>query len=322
MSIKNDVLLQLEAADGQYISGQDLADSLGVTRSAVWKAIQNLRGEGLPIDSSPNVGYRLNRGGDALLPELVTRNLPEKYRDTVVSVLESVDSTNNEGKRRLAVPGAERELIIAISQTAGRGRMGRAFYSPADTGLYMSLLLRRSGDFSSAVYFTTAASVAVARAIERLCDKRPMIKWVNDLYLDGSKICGILTEAVSDFESGLISGVVIGIGVNLKTTDFPEEIRLRATALGDSAPGRCELAAAICAELLEILDALPDTSFLTDYRERSLVLGKQVDFTQHGETKTALAVDIDDRGGLIVKFDDGRTETLSSGEISLRVSQN
>lgn len=322
MSIKNDVLLKLEAAGGKYISGQSLADSLGVTRSAVWKAIQSLRGEGMQIDSSPKVGYRLNRSGDTLLPELVTLSLPAQYRDTKVSILESVDSTNNEAKRRLAVPGAERELIIAISQTAGRGRMGRAFYSPADTGLYMSLLLRRSGDFSSAVYVTTAASVAVARAIERLCDKRPMIKWVNDLYLDGRKICGILTEAVSDFESGLISGLVVGIGVNLKTSDFPEELRRRATALGDSAPGRCELAAGICAELLSILDALPDTTFLADYRERSLVLGQQVDFTQNGETKTALAVNIDDRGGLIVKFDDGRTETLSSGEISLRVSKN
>lgn len=322
MSIKNDVLLKLEAADGQYVSGQSLADSLGVTRNAVWKAVQSLRGEGMQIDSSPNIGYRLIHSGDALLPELVTLNLPARYQDTKVSILESVDSTNNEAKRRLAVPGAERELIIAIKQTAGRGRMGRGFYSPADTGLYMSLLLRRDSDFSDAVYFTTAASVAVARAIEKLCDKRPTIKWVNDLYLDGSKICGILTEAVSDFETGLISGVVIGIGVNLKTTDFPEDIRRRATALGDSAPGRCELAAGICAELLSIIDALPDTSFLTDYRERSLVLGKYVDFTRNGETKTALAVDIDDRGGLIVKFDDGRTETLSSGEISLRVSQN
>lgn len=237
-----------------------------------------------------------------------------------VTVLDCVDSTNSEAKRRAAAGVCGTELIAAVRQTAGRGRMGRSFYSPADTGLYMSLLLPCPEGFERAVYSTTAAAAAVVRAIERLTPLRPMIKWVNDIYLDGRKICGILTEAVTDSVTGALSGVVVGVGVNLKTSCFPPELEHIASSLGEAAPDRCALAAAITDELLAITDALPDRSFLEFYRSRSLVIGRRITYTANGAAHGALAVGIDGQGGLIVRTDSGEKITLSSGEISLRLA--
>lgn len=237
-----------------------------------------------------------------------------------VTVLDCVDSTNSEAKRRAAAGVCGTELIAAVRQTAGRGRMGRAFYSPADTGLYMSLLLPCPEGFERAVYSTTAAAAAVVRAIERLTPLRPMIKWVNDIYLDGRKICGILTEAVTDSVTGAFTGVVVGVGVNLKTSCFPPELEHIASSLGEAAPDRCALAAAITDELLAITDALPDRSFLEFYRSRSLVIGRRITYTANGAAHGALAVGIDGQGGLIVRTDSGERITLSSGEISLRLA--
>lgn len=317
MSLKHDVLLRLREAGGGFISGQELAGALGVSRAAVWKAITALRNDGAVIESVTNRGYRLSKGCDLLSEDLITAAL--KHRDIRVSVFDSIDSTNNEAKRRLAVGFSGAELIVASQQTAGRGRMGRAFYSPAETGLYMSLALSCPGGFESAVCSTTAAAVAVVRAIERLTPLRPLIKWVNDIYLDGRKICGILTEGVTDFESGSLTGVVVGIGINLHTEAFPEDIGTVAASLGPSAPGRCVLAAAVADELTDIIEAFPDRSFLDFYRERSLVIGRRITYTAAGVSESAEAVGIDDSGGLIVKKDNGELFTLSSGEISLRL---
>lgn len=317
MSLKHDILLRLHETCGGFISGQELADSLGVSRAAVWKAITALRNDGAVIESVTNRGYRLLKGFDLLSAELISAAL--EHKDLRVSVFDSLDSTNNEAKRRLAGGFSGAELIVASQQTAGRGRMGRSFYSPAGTGLYMSLAISCPGGFENAVYSTTAAAVAVVRAIERLTPLRPRIKWVNDICLDGRKICGILTEGVTDFESGSLTGVVIGIGVNLNTEDFPADIAQAAASLGDSAPRRCVLAAAIADELLDIIRQLPDKSFLEYYRERSLVIGRRVTYTAAGVSDSAEAVGIDDSGGLIVRKDNGELLTLSSGEISLRL---
>lgn len=239
-----------------------------------------------------------------------------------VTVLDCVDSTNSEAKRRAAAGAEGTELIVAARQTAGRGRMGRAFYSPADTGLYMSLLTPCPEGFERAVYSTTAAATAVVRAIERLTPLRPMIKWVNDIYLDGRKICGILAEAVTDPVTGAFSGVVTGVGVNLKTADFPPELERIASSLGEAAPDRCALAAAVTNELLAITEALPDRSFLEHYRSRSLVLGRRITYTSDGREHGALAVGIDEQGGLVVRPDGGGLIILSSGEISLRLAED
>lgn len=317
MSLKHDVFLRLCQTGGGFISGQELADSLGVSRAAVWKAITALRNDGAVIESVTNRGYRLSEGCDLLSEELITAVL--RHRDIRVSVFDCIDSTNNEAKRRLAGGGPGAELIVASQQTAGRGRMGRSFYSPAETGLYMSLALSCPGGFESAVSSTTAAAVAVVRAIERLTPLRPLIKWVNDIYLDGRKVCGILTEGVTDFETGALTGIVVGIGINLHTEEFPADIGAVAASLGSSSPGRCVLAAAVADELADIIGAYPDRSYLDFYRSRSLVIGRRITYTAGGVSADAEAVGIDDIGGLIVRKDNGETFALSSGEISLRL---
>lgn len=236
-----------------------------------------------------------------------------------VFAFDELASTNDEAKRRILAGSTGRQLIIASHQTKGRGRIDRSFFSPAETGLYMSLIPGGSLSFENAVLATTAAAVAVVRAVDRLTPLRPQIKWVNDIYLNGKKICGILAEAVAHPETGALAGIVIGIGINLTTTEFPPELDGIAASLGSCAPDRNELCAAVCNELLSIFASLPDRAYLEQYRERSLVLGREIRYTRGGVSRDALAVDIDDTGGLIIRTVYGDTEIISSGEVSVRL---
>ncbi len=197
-------------------------------------------------------------------------------------------------------------LIISDAQTGGRGRLGRSFYSPEGTGLYMSLAYTAEGSMTDAVKITSAASVAVCRAIEELSSKRCMIKWVNDVYADEKKVCGILTEATSVGEKTVI---VLGIGVNCTTEEFPEDIRTRAGSVGIE--NREDLARAICRHVLSFLSG---EAFIEEYRRRSLVIGREVTYIKQGETHSGVAVSIEENGAL--RLLDGTV--LSSGEITLR----
>ncbi len=319
MPLKEQVLAALYAAQGQYLSGQALAEQLQVSRSAVWKAITGLRQEGFPIASVTNRGYRLESGSDPLTEEAVRAGLDPDCRELRVLVYPEVDSTNNEAKRLLAQGETRPLLLTADRQTQGRGRQGRAFFSPGGTGLYMTLVLHPHAELAGALSVTTMASVAVARAIRRLTGQTPGIKWVNDLYLDGKKICGILTEAVTDVETATVQSLVIGIGVNIRTRDFPPELAGIGGALQREALSRARLAAEIANQLLPMVRDLADRSYLEDYRRWSLVLGREVQVLIQGQAYPALALAIDDRGGLVVRKPDGEELTLSSGEISLRL---
>lgn len=235
-----------------------------------------------------------------------------------VYVLPRVDSTNTEAKRR-AQSGADKPtLIIAESQSAGRGRMGRSFYSPRDTGVYMSLLVEARGGFSQTIGITSAAAVATARAISSICGIETGIKWVNDIYLDDKKVAGILAESFFVEEKLFL---IIGIGVNLYTTDFPEELCDIAGSLRSGKGDRSELAAEICKELITLILALPDRSFMREYRQRSIVLEKRVTFVENGEALEGFAESISDDGALTVLLDDGKRHELKSGEISLKVKK-
>lgn len=324
MSVKKEVLKLLEGSRDRDLSGQDIAEQLGVTRAAVWKAVRSLKEEGYHVDAANNRGYRLREDSDVLSAEGIRLHLPEKYNDREIVVCKCVDSTNMEVKRR-ALEGAGAGLaVLAERQTAGRGRRGRAFFSPSGTGIYMSILFRPEPEISQdVVLITTAASVAVCRAIRRILGNEPEIKWVNDVYLDGRKICGILTEAVSDFESGRIDTVVVGIGINyhLPEEGFPEEIEATAGSVcpTDRRIPRNTLAAAIIQELYELYEGLPDKTYMEDYRRWSNVLGKEVRFTSGTEWEYGTAVDIDDDGGLIIEKKDGKRQILRTGEITLRL---
>ena len=314
MNRKELVLQHLQQAGARDVSGQELAQELGVSRTAVWKIIKSLQREGYEIAAGSNRGYRLLKGPDRLDAAAIAQALPDAVE---LALLETVDSTNNEAKRRLA-SGLERPLlVVAATQTAGRGRQGKSFYSPPGTGIYMTLVVHPNAALTDAVSVTTRASVAVCRAIRRLTSARPEIKWVNDLYLHGKKICGILVEAVSDFESGVTRSLVIGVGVNITTTEFPD--LPQAASLQTDEVQRNELIAAIASELLRETADLQSRSSLSDYRAWSMVLGKSVVYEKNGEKKEAVAREIDANGGLVVENAAGVRETLQSGEISLRV---
>lgn len=237
--------------------------------------------------------------------------------DIAVEVLPTVDSTNTEAKRRLRAGLTEPLLLAAEQQTAGRGRQGRSFYSPAETGIYMTLVIHPHAPLADTVSVTTRASVAVCRAIRRVTKLQPEIKWVNDLYLRGKKICGILAEAESDYAAGITNSLIIGVGINVTTADFPEELT-EAASLAVAAD-RDLLIAAVAEELLRETARLGDRSYLEDYRRWSMVLGRQIVWTRNGESRIGRAVAIGEDGGLAVEAEDGSRHILQSGEISLRV---
>lgn len=235
----------------------------------------------------------------------------------------TIDSTNNEAKRLIASGLSEPALLIAASQTAGKGRLGRTFYSPAETGLYMSVVLHPNAPASEWLSITSAAAVAVCQAIEDLSTLTPAIKWVNDIYLNDRKVCGILTEAVTDPVSARMKSVIVGIGINLSTAVFPEAFAERAASLADGGKltfTREALAAALCNRLCTLAEELPAGSWLPLYRERSWLDGKQITYFDPNGEHSARAVGIDRHGGLIVEDSKGIRTLLTSGEVTVRAN--
>ena len=319
MALREELLAELEKRRGEDISGQALAERFGVTRSAVWKAINALRAEGFAILSTPNRGYRLRAGDDRLSEAGVRAALGAEYDELAVRVYRTLDSTNQEAQRLLSSGENCPLLILSEEQSAGRGRRGRSFYSPAVEGLYMTLALRPRVALSEAALLTAAAAVSVSQAVEALCGCTCQIKWVNDVYLDGKKLCGILTEASGSFEMDALSSVCVGIGVNVHTRAFPEEFAARAASLYPLPVSRNRLAAEIAVRVLDFAADLPARRFLAEYRARSLALGHEVAFVKNGEEKRAWAVNINENGALVVRYADGREETLNAGEVRLIV---
>ena len=303
----------LSAAEGRYISGQQLAQQLGISRAAVHKAAAALTAQGYALDAVPRKGYRLC-GGDPFCPEAVGEYPAPVY------VYDTLESSNRTAKL-LALDGAVHgTLVLTAHQTAGRGRLGRSFESPAGKGVYLSVVLRPDLHTASAQTLTIAAAVAVCRAVEKLCGIRLGIKWVNDLYYQGKKVCGILTEGCPDLETGHLDWLVVGIGLNLTadTADFPPELQDKAGSLYPGAPApvsRAALAGAIARELLAAGDG---TGCLAEYRDRCFVPGHWVTVCTAAETYAARALSIDDEGRLVVQRENGRQEALRWGEVSTR----
>lgn len=321
---KDAVLQLLRENEERYISGAELAKRLSLSRTAIWKVIGQLKEEGYQIESVTNRGYRLSPRGDVLSVESVRRYL--RHRELMPEVYKSISSTNTVLKARAAEGAPAGLVLIAGEQTAGRGRMGRSFYSPADSGLYMSLLLRPRIAAREATRITACAAVAVAETVEELSGRSTQIKWVNDVLLDGKKICGILTEASFDCESGALAYVIVGIGINtaVPAGDYPEELRQIAGAAFEGA-AIPELRARLAAGVLDRLTdyaADPDSPACFDaYRARSLVLGKPVNLLIPGrEPEPAQVLRLNRDYSLLVRMTDGSERCVSSGEVSVRLS--
>lgn len=319
MRVKDCVLEALLAANGAFVSGGELAAKLGVSRNAVWKAVRSLQADGYEVQSVTGKGHCL-KASDVLTAQGVERHLTAD--GLTVQVYGTVSSTNTLAKDAAEEGAPEGTVIVAAEQTAGRGRLGRTFCSPPDTGLYMSVVLRPSLAAEKALNITTAAAVAVCRAIEQLSDRTACIKWVNDVFMDGKKVCGILTQAAFEPETGGLSYAVLGIGINVRAPKggFPDEIRDIAGAVFEDGEGdRCALAAAVLDAFFAEYRRLQDGAYIEEYRARSLLDGHAV--TVHAPTgdraATALCVDEDCR--LRVRYDDGGEEALSFGDVSIRL---
>ncbi len=332
---------------GQAVSGEKLAAECGVSRAAIWKAVKALRDEGYQIEGTPNGGYLL-ADSDIFTAELFSRALAEHFPEFTNchrEIFKEIDSTNTYAKRILAECGALRQadgkltaagekyhraIIVAEKQTAGRGRLGRTFISPEKTGIYLSLIYAPQGGITNPARLTAAAAVAISRAVRKLYGIETQIKWINDIFYKGKKICGILAEGVTNFESGMIESAIVGIGINLK--DNPEafggELSKVAGALyEDNGDGpihpRCELAAEIAGQTLKIFeeDLNNHSNIIEEYRKASFLIGREL--TVHPligddtSAYTAKAIDIDDDARLIVQLADGTKRTLNSGEVTL-----
>ncbi len=321
MSSKKKVLSLLEQNRGQALSGEELAAQIGVTRASVWKAVKELQKEGYEIYGVTNKGYCLGTDNDILSREGILARLTDKDQWRDVLVYDSLPSTNNEAKRLLSAGEDTPLLVVANHQSQGRGRMGRSFYSPKDSGIYMSIALKLRLKAEDALLITTAASVAVCRGIDQLCGVKTQIKWVNDILLNGKKIAGILTEGITDLESGMLESVVVGVGINYTADEFPREIAAKAGAIyspADSKSSRDFLIASIAEELRALAQKLPDSSFLEEYRNRSVVLGEEVTIIEGQQSSRGKAVGISPKGALLVRNANGDLRELSSGEISIR----
>ena len=320
MKLKAKIRETLEKNRGEAVSGEFLAREAGVTRAAVWKAVKSLEESGYKIISKKNKGYMLDISSTEISKEGI--NLYLKGQEASVYVFDEIDSTQNFGKK-LAVEGkTERAVVTADTQTEGRGRYGKSFYSPKSTGIYVSLVIRADREVKEFVSVTFATAVAVARVIERHSSAVPKIKWVNDIWIGEKKAAGILTEAVSDFESGRLSYAVIGIGMNVDTEDYPDEIKDIACSLGDIDISRNQLIGEIASEVFNVSDVLLNSEegkkkLLEEYKRRSLVLGKNIYWMRGGKKYLGKAVDINEEGNLIVETAEG-IEILNSGEISIR----
>lgn len=315
MAIKKEIAAILEQCRGTAVSGQELADRLGVSRAAVWKAVKQLQEDGYSISAVTNRGYCLEDISDVLTAEGIRLHLTEKYREIPVEVFHSVSSTNTETKAAALRGAPHGTLIAADEQTAGRGRFGKPFYSPANTGLYMSVLLKPQKPLSDCVGITIAAACAITDSLESVCGIHAGIKWVNDIFFSGRKISGILTEAMSDFESGMVESVVVGIGVNISTENFPEELSGIAGSVGVFVE-RSRLCADIACRLLDYAENPSSPELLEKYRSRSVVLGHEITFWQNNAERTGKVLEIDDSGRLVIETSSG-IETLRSGEISI-----
>ena len=322
--MKQKILALLTAQNGGYISGEAMSRTLGVSRAAVWKAIDALRTDGYVIEAAPRRGYRLADGPDRLTPGTILPYLSPAQEDRLIC-LDSVDSTNNYAKALAMRGGVDGTAVVADEQTGGRGRQGRSFLSPKGKGVYLTMLCRPDVSPISALTLTAFTAVAVCDGIEAACGVRPGIKWTNDIILGKKKLAGILTEMAVEGETGALQYIVIGVGVNAlhSPEDFSPELRDIATSLamelGHPVP-RGRLCACIINAMEEMYAVWLNGG--GDYRERyrrdCLTRGRLVRVLRGDRVDEALAADIDPYFGLVLEYADGHRETLHSGEVSIR----
>lgn len=320
--MKTKILTCLKQTD-DYLSGQDLCEQLGVSRTAVWKVIRQLQEEGYDIEAVRNRGYRLAESGDVYNETEINSALHTEEAGRRLFFFDEVDSTNNKA-RQLAETGVpDGTLVVARKQSAGKGRRGRMWESQPDSGIFMSLLLRPRIGPERASMLTLVAALAVADGIAAATSLKPEIKWPNDVVVDGQKVCGILTEMNADMDD--ISHVVIGIGINVNMQEFPAEISEVATSLAiksGQTVNRADLIGLVMKAWERYYRIFLQTADLTglmdQYNDWLVNRGKEVKVLAPGGTYPGISHGIDAAGQLLVEKADQTIEAVMSGEVSVR----
>ncbi|WIH90174.1 biotin--[acetyl-CoA-carboxylase] ligase [Brachyspira pilosicoli] len=324
-NIKENIISILESNKGLFISGEKIANDLKVSRTAIWKAIKSLKNDGYNIHSVSNKGYALSKETDILSSKVIKNNML-KYSDKFNFIIHKTVASTNIIARELAINGAESgTVVIAEEQTSGYGRNGKSFFSPYGTGIYMSIILnlKKEKKIFNSSFITTAAAMAVSKSIEEISNENTQIKWVNDVFINGKKVCGILTEGAFSFEDGKLDYAVIGIGVNVNfpKDGFPKELNNIAASINSknnaNSNTKSDIRNILVAKILENLYDyyFNDVNFYEEYKKRSFLIGKKVSININNKEHIVKVLDIDKTFALVAEFQDGKIDKIVSGSI-------
>lgn len=320
--MKEEILRLLRSADG-YISGQELCNRFGVSRTAVWKAINQLKEAGYEIEAQQNKGYRLMAAPDLMTEAEIKSLMHTEWVAKEVLYFDTIDSTNTKAQELAEKGYPSGTLVVADKQESGKGRRGRSWVSPSGTGIFMTLMIKPDINPNNASMLTLVAALAVAKAITSVTDEEAMIKWPNDIVINGKKVCGILTEMNAQFD--YINHIVVGIGINVHNESFPEEISQMASSLMIEAGGKRFHRAQIIAETMSYFEQYYDTFLKTqdlsalvrEYDKLLVNRNKSVRVLDPKEPFDGKAMGITPKGELIVDTWESR-KLVSSGEVSVR----
>lgn len=320
--MKEEILRLLRSADG-YISGQELCNRFGVSRTAVWKAINQLKEAGYEIEAQQNKGYRLMAAPDLMTEAEIKSLMHTEWVAKEVLYFDTIDSTNTKAQELAEKGYPSGTLVVADKQESGKGRRGRSWVSPSGTGIFMTLMIKPDINPNNASMLTLVAALAVAKAITSVTGEEAMIKWPNDIVVSGKKVCGILTEMNAQFD--YINHIVVGIGINVHNESFPEEISQMASSLMIEAGGKRFHRAQIIAETMSYFEQYYDTFLQTqdlsalvrEYDELLVNMNKAVRVLDPKEPFDGKAMGITPKGELIVDTWESR-KLVSSGEVSVR----
>lgn len=314
MNFKQEILNLLFASQNNWISGDELAQKFNISRTMVWKYIKALEDDGFQIKSKHSAGYQFE-SGYALNNELIKHQL-KHLAD--VQTFKTINSTNTYMKEYLSVHSLTKPFaVVAEKQTNGYGRFKRNFYSPDHGGIYLSLAVPLNNQPLNPSLVTTSIAIGVIHALQKFFPEQNFnVKWVNDLYIGHKKIAGILTEATADLESLAPTELVIGVGINLTTQEFPEELKSKVQAISDVLPTDLNnIVAELINNLLNVLTDYEDGHYLQEYRQRLNLMGKQIDMQIGQELTHGEVVDLSNDGGLVVKDKQNHLQTYYSGEV-------
>lgn len=323
--MRDQILKELKCHTTGYVSGEELSNKLQVSRTAIWKYIKQLKAMGYVIESQTKKGYKLLDSPDSLLAYEIGEGLNTEFIGSNIDFLEQVDSTNLYAKRIAEKGFSDGTVILANEQLKGKGRLGRSWTSPKDKGIWMTIMLKPNINPAQAAKVTLLTACAVNKAIEDNCDIKSKIKWPNDIICNGKKLCGILTEMNAELDEIHYLIVGIGINVNLDIEEFPEELHSTATSIKIEKGidvSRKELVKSILNNFEVYYKTFLKTGsisqFISEYREKSAVIGRDVNIISSTVKFKGRVLDISEEGQLLVQLEDGSIKEVISGEVSIR----